>query len=336
MSWLKLSLDASADQLEDTEDALAALGAAALTIVPQDNALPLEPAPGEMPIAPLNRIEALFPLLLDLGDSDDVHTVPLDIEALRIQLAQTLTAHQLRSMDATFVAEQDWQQRALASAVCEHFGQRLWLLPKAAPARSGAVVRLEPGMAFGSGSHPTTRLCLEALARTRLEAGNVLDYGCGSGILAIAALQLGAASAVAVDYDPQALVATQDNASYNGIRCVSDAPHTVTSKQPMDSTLQNTQTPSRPEGSALQICLPEQLDTSARFDVVVANILANPLVELAPRLQSVLRPGGLLLLAGLLDEQATMVSAAFNAVHFDASGPDQLEEGWRLLRGVRL
>lgn len=318
MSWLKLSLAASAQQLDATEALLEELGAAAVTIVPLDDAIPWEPAPGALPMAPRNRIEALFP-------------VEDDFEGMSVQLGQQLQHDQLQTLDATFLADQDWQARALARAVQAEFGGKLWLLPKSAPPQAGAVVRLDPGMAFGTGSHPTTRLCLEALANAPDLGDCVLDYGCGSGILAIAALALGATRGTAVDYDPQALLATRDNATYNGIRCTtpSTAAGPATGRahsQPTDTAQQRAPT--------LRICLPEQFDDSQRFDLVVANILANPLIELAERLQRVLRPGGRLVLAGLLREQAAAVTAAYSQIDFAIDEP-LIEGDWQALVGVR-
>ncbi|MFK7915090.1 MAG: 50S ribosomal protein L11 methyltransferase [Pseudomonadales bacterium] len=312
MSWLKLALAASAEQLDATEAALESLGAQAITVLPLDDAIPWEPAPGELPTAPRNRVEALFAL----GD---------DFEGMSVQLQQALAAEQLQTLEASFLAEEDWQARALSRAVSAQFGGKLWLLPKSAPAQSGPTVRLDPGMAFGTGSHPTTRLCLTALAEAAPLSGPMLDYGCGSGVLAIAALQLGSASGVAVDYDPQALLATSDNATYNGVRCDTAGP-----SDPTAATATQDQ-----ESGALHICLPEQFDDTQRFDLVVANILANPLIELAPRLQRVLRPGGRLILAGLLTDQADSVRAAYEHIEF-ASTPALIDDQWQCLNGVRL
>ncbi len=325
MSWLKLSLDASAAQLEATEQLLTQLGAQALTVVPLDDQIPWEPRPGEQPTAPRNRLEALVPL------SDD-------LEGLRSALALSLSAEQMRSMDACFVADEDWQRRFEANAISAQFGERLWLVPKSAPVPEGPCVRLDPGLAFGTGAHPTTRLCLQALAVSELGGARVLDYGCGSGILAIAAIKLGAAAGTAVDYDPQALVATAENATYNGIVCVTqERSNAQLGAKPAHSVQRpvNDDQQAKDDAAFLEICLPQGLDSNQQFDVVVANILANPLIELAPRLQSALRPGGQLMLAGLLSAQVEAVVNAYPGIRFQALEAEHCEDDWRLLRGQR-
>lgn len=293
MSWLKLSLPASQEDHEALEAAFESLGAAAMTLVPLDDAVPWEPAPGDTPVAPRNRLEALFDLDEDLAGL-----------AARVRAALPISAVDALSFE--FLGDEDWQARALAAAVRCQFGNRLWLLPKDAPAEDGPTIRLDPGLAFGTGSHPTTRLCLEALATAPLAGLRVLDYGCGSGILALAAVQLGARNVWAIDYDPQALVATRDNANYNGV----------------------------PQG-ALQVALPEDLQEQERFDLLVANILANPLAELAPRLQAHLRPGGRLLLAGLLADQGAQVASAYDQIDFEPRARAHQQGDWLLLSGSR-
>ncbi len=162
---------------------------------------------------------------------------------------------------------------------------------------------LDPGLAFGTGTHPTTALCLEWLDGQELAGRQVLDFGCGSGILAIAALLLGAERAVGTDIDPQALEASRDNASRNGI-----------------------------EPARFPVYLPADLP-QRQADVLVANILAGPLVSLAPQLTGLVRPGGLLALSGILAEQAAEVRAAYSA-HFDLD-PTAEREGWIRISGRR-
>lgn len=296
MSWLQLSVAVDRDHADHVSELLSDRGAAAVTLSAAGEEQLLEPLPGQQPLWRQVRLEAL----IDPG---------ADLKALRAAL-QPAGA---RLLDVAFVADDEWQQRWRAHAVRACFGGRLWLVPRdepfdAPPGGSGAapvVLRLDPGLAFGSGSHPTTRLCLAGLAALPLEGLRVLDYGCGSGILALAACLLGARKVVAVDYDPQALVATRDNAAYNDI-----------------------------DQRRLEILPPEALDAAdpAGFEVVVANILANPLTVLAPRLTAMTAEGGRLLLSGLLDGQDRMIRAAYPAVVFETP---VREDDWIRLDGRR-
>jgi ribosomal protein L11 methyltransferase len=164
-------------------------------------------------------------------------------------------------------------------------------------------LRLDPGLAFGSGGHPTTRLCLEWLAGQQLEGLRVLDFGCGSGILGLAAGVLGARQVVAVDHDPQALLATRENAAYNQIT-----------------------------GKQLIVQAPAELSGAGDFDVVVANILANPLLELASWITALLRPGGMLALSGLLANQAEQILEGYPGIRF---GEPMQDGDWLRLSGVK-
>ena len=183
-------------------------------------------------------------------------------------------------------------------------GDRLWVVPSHhdIPAEASVALRLDPGLAFGTGTHPTTRLCLEAIDRLAQPASRVLDYGCGSGVLAIAALKLGAASALAIDIDPQALQATNENAARNDV------------------------------ADQIQTSMPHDLG-DARFDLVLANILAGPLQQLAPSLSNAAEPGATLVLSGILATQVEAVEAAYRDT-FTMSAPIT-HEGWACLVGVR-
>ncbi|MEQ8482815.1 MAG: 50S ribosomal protein L11 methyltransferase [Pseudomonadales bacterium] len=302
MTWLQLSVAVGRDQVDRADAVLQAGGAHAVSLSAAGEEVLLEPLPGQQPLWHQVRLEALL-------EPD------ADLSALRAELAP-LGA---RLVDVQFVAPEDWQQRWRAHAVRACFGGRLWVLPRDEPfappagGKAGAagsavaVLRLDPGLAFGSGSHPTTRLCLAGLAAQPLAGRDVLDFGCGSGILALAACLLGARRVVAVDHDPQALLATRDNAAYNDI-----------------------------DERTLTVLTPEALlgpdQPLWQFDVVVANILARPLIDLAPALCAVTAPGGLLMLSGLLAEQADMVRAAYPEVRFDAPAH---EEEWIRLDGRR-
>ncbi|MCZ6617010.1 MAG: 50S ribosomal protein L11 methyltransferase [Gammaproteobacteria bacterium] len=293
MSWFRVDLEVSADDADAVTDRLQELGAVSMTIrgAGQDGDLVVEPAPGETPLWRRNRVLALFPL-------------DTDLTRLRRALGVCLDTDTLASLDIGFVDEENWLQAWRAHAVEHLFGGRLWVAPRDAVLPVGAtVLRLDPGLAFGTGGQPTTRLCLEWLARWPLEGLRVMDYGCGSGILAIAACLLGAREVYAIDHDPQALLATRENAAYNGVG-----------------------------ETHLAVLGPDELAEPIECDVVVANILANPLVELAPRLVAMTRRGGKLILSGLLPEQAADVMAAYQDVTFDASVRDGT---WIRLVGTR-
>ncbi|MGH8338382.1 MAG: 50S ribosomal protein L11 methyltransferase, partial [Gammaproteobacteria bacterium] len=212
----------------------------------------------------------------------------------------TLPPHEFSLLE-----EREWSREWLKDFKPMRFGRRLWIVPSAcAPPDATAVnIRLDPGLAFGTGAHATTALCLEWLDGTKLTGKTVIDYGCGSGILAIAAALLGALHVWAVDNDPQALTATQDNAARNRVI------------------------------SALKISLPDQLPV-AKADVLLSNILAAPLVELAPCFAAHLKSGGSLVLSGILDSQRDEIHNAY-APWFQFAG-DMQSDGWVRMDGLRL
>ena len=204
--------------------------------------------------------------------------------------------------EITEVAEQNWVQLTQSQFEPIRVNERLWIVPSwhAAPEPGAVNLVLDPGMAFGTGSHPTTRLCLEWLCDSVRAGAGVLDYGCGSGILAIAAARLGAGRVVGVDIDDNALAAAADNAARNEVRL-----QLLHSNQP--------------------IGIP--------FDIVVANILANPLCVMAPLLTALTRPGGRIALSGILKAQTEQVQAAYRPAFELKTGAER--EGWVLLEGVR-
>jgi ribosomal protein L11 methyltransferase len=248
----------------------------------------IEPAPGATPLWRRNRLSALLPL-------------DADVAAVRDSLAMYVPDARF---EVGFVADDEKLAGWRDYAVERCFGGRLWVLPRDAPARSGPTLRLDPGLAFGTGAHPTTRLCLEWLASRDLQGQRLLDFGCGSGILALAACVLGAGEVVAVDHDPQALLATRMNAAYNHVT---------------------------PEQLIVQE--PTQIAAGGGFDVIVANILANPLLELGSEFVALLRPGAALVLCGILADQADRVVNGYPGIRFDAPMRDG---DWLRLSGVKL
>jgi ribosomal protein L11 methyltransferase len=253
------------------EAALFGIGALSITLVDRGDQPVLEPRPGEIRLWDDTLVRALFDEALD-----PVRTLSL--------LAAALGSGVADGARVRAVADQDWERAWLVDWASNRFGARLWVCPTAAdppPQPDAVVVRLDPGLAFGTGTHPTTALCLEAVDSLHWEGRTVTDYGCGSGILAIAALKLGAAAAVGVDLDPQALLATRGNAVLNGV-C-----------------------------DRITVCDPGA--PLAPADRVLANILAGPLIDLMPVLGNACKPLGELVLSGILENQLDSVLAAYRA-----------------------
>ena len=280
-------LDQVEARVEAAEAALFAAGALSVTLTDAVDDAILEPAPGEVRLWPQTVLQALFPAETAGPESIIVLAGALNLPAERISVER--------------VADRVWEREWLKDFHSMRFGRRLWIVPshEEPPAEPGSVcVSLDPGLAFGTGTHPSTALCLTWLDSRLPPAAEVIDYGCGSGVLAIAAAKLGAVRAQAFDIDPQALIATRDNAQMNGVQHIIHV-HEV--------------------ASALR----------APVDVVLANILAGTLVELAPQLCSLLRPGGHLVLAGILERQAQELIDAY-APHAQLQVAQQ-REGWILM-----
>lgn len=291
MPWLELAVDSR--HPEFVEELLLAAGAQAVSQVDAADDPVLEPGPGETPLWPRTRTLGLF-------------GADADLDAVRALLHDSLPADSALQYAERQVEDQDWVRLWLQHAHPLRFGERLWICPTGhrVDADNAVVIDLDPGLAFGTGNHPSTALCLEWLAGADVAQRRVLDYGCGSGVLAIAALKLGARAAWATDIDPQALTASTENAARNGV------------------------------ADALHLVMPDALaPPSADFDVVLANILAGPLVTLAPTLAAHTRAGGDIVLAGLLARQADEVAAAY-APWFDVSRSPE-REGWVRLHGRR-
>lgn len=294
MPFLQLTLSIGSADPAPFEDALLAAGAASITLEDAGDDPVLEPPPGSTPLWPRVRIKALFD---SAAEPDAV------LRELRATLEAALP-------DATFeqIADRAWEREWLKDFRPMRFGRRLWICPGGQrpqldeSAAAPCLIELDPGLAFGTGTHPTTALCLEWLDSAPLQGKLVVDYGCGSGVLAIAALKLGAAAALAIDIDPQALIATRENAARNQV------------------------------AERLTVAGPDEAPRG-RTDVLLANILAEPLLELAPSFAERVTPGGSVVLSGLLRRQEAPVATRY-ATWFDMR-PAIIRDDWALLYGLR-
>lgn len=284
MNWKTITAAATPVSIDRLEQLLWELGAVSVTAEDGGNEPLLEPGPAELPLWQEIAVTGMFEQQVDTG-----------------QVALRLAAAEFSVLQVNELADKVWEREWLDRFQPSQFGNRLWVCPRELqpPPEAEVVMYLDPGLAFGTGSHPTTRLCLEWLD-ANLEPGmRVVDYGCGSGILGIAALLLSAGNVVAVDNDPQALAAAAENALTNGVAGKFEA---------VDSRQMH----------------------AGRADLVIANILAQPLIELAPRLQSLAVSGGRLVLSGIMEGQADRVMRAYPRVAF---GPPLLLDGWVCLSG---
>lgn len=294
MSWLALELEIDGDAAEPLSEALLELGADSVTIEDAAAGLAPEPPPVDERLSgwERNRIRAIVPL-----ETDPARFVRCAAEAAGLPNAPGFQIHTVEA--------EDWVRRTQSQFGPLQVGDRLWIVPswaEAPAAAQTAVLRLDPGLAFGTGSHPSTRLVLawldgQYIGRT---PRSLLDYGCGSGILALAAAKLGAADVVATDTDPQALRTCAENAARNDV--------------------------------AVAVLPPEQI-AARTFELIVANILARPLIELAPTLERFATRGTQLALCGILEGQADDVIGAY-APSFDLSVA-RSDEGWVLVAGTR-
>jgi ribosomal protein L11 methyltransferase len=295
MPFLALSFDAVAADAERWADALLDAGALAIDTADPNAGSSAEiarydePGGGNVGLWPVSRVSALFAADADpraaLGDACSLLGAPMPLHAV------------------VTVDDDDWVRKTQQQfqPICVAPG--MWIVPSwCDPPDPGAInLRLDPGMAFGTGSHPSTRMCLDWLAQNLPAGARVLDYGCGSGILAIAAAKLGATAVVGVDVDEQAITASHDNARLNDVRARFGSP---------------------------------DLLREATYDVVVANILANPLQLLAPLLAAKVRAGGSIVLSGILEPQADAVKAAY--ARWFTIDVWKNEQGWVALAGSRI
>jgi ribosomal protein L11 methyltransferase len=290
LPFLELTLELQGLSPDLAEEAVFGSGALSVTLTDSRDDAVLEPKPGEVRLWPATRLQALF---ADGSDS----------AALRAGLAQQLGIDPAR-IQPRVIADRLWEREWLKDFHGMRFGARLWVCPhhEVVADPEAVIVLLDPGLAFGTGTHATTAMCLSWLDGHAPVGARVIDFGCGSGILAIAALKLGAERAWCHDIDPQALLATRENAQANGVAQATVICATLTA-------------------------LP------AAVDVLLANILSGPLCALAPLFATLVRPGGHVILSGLMQHQEAEVTAAYDA-WFDTT-PIAAREGWVALNAVR-
>ena len=297
MPWIELSLTVRAEQQARIESALEDLGALSITLQDSDADTPderaiFEPGVGETPLWNGIVLQALFDASVDRAGL--VHALS--------DLAPDIPPEHIAFRD---IADQDWTRAWMDAFKPMQFGRRLWIYPWniEPPHDSDAVVvRLDPGLAFGTGTHPTTALCLQWLDSLDLRDKTVVDFGCGSGILAIAALKLGAARVIGVDNDDQAIVASRDNAERNGV------------------------------SEKLDLYTPVGF-VAVDADVLVANILAGPLYDLAPQFAACVKRGGRFAISGILDGQHVELLTRYGE-WFDNLA-SIIHDGWVRIDGVR-
>ena len=289
MTWLQAHLTVGKTRAPLIELLFESLGAVAITLGDAADEPMLEPGPGETPLWQATRITGLFE-----GDTD--------VDALRSAINQALNADSSRSLSLEHLKDRDWERAWLDRFRPMRFGRRLWIRPggQAIDQDDAVAVDLDPGLAFGTGTHPTTALCLSWLDGHDIRGKTIIDFGCGSGVLAIAALKLGARHAIAVDHDPQAVLATRDNAERNGV------------------------------SDRIEVLHSDDFEGHTA-DLVIANILANILIALSAKIAGLLKPGGQLVMSGILREQSQAVAAAY-ADRIDFA-PAEMRDDWVLLHG---
>ncbi len=295
MPWLQLILETTSDNAEPFSELLSEAGASAVTFVDSANQPLYEPSVGETPLWSHTRIIGLF----------DAAT---DMDAVLAQISDAITPHRLPDHRISPLEDKDWEREWMDTFKPMPFGKRLWIVPSWTPIPQPEAINilLDPGLAFGTGTHPTTALRLQWLDEHGANHDEVVDYGCGSGILAVAAAKLGASHVWAVDNDPQALIATHDNAHKNNVAENIDAV--------LPDTLPNLQTP-----------------------LLLANILAQPLMEFAERFSTHVIPGGHIVLSGILAEQAEQAEqVATRYAPWFTMEPATLKDEWVRLNGRRL
>jgi ribosomal protein L11 methyltransferase len=292
MTWLQLKIETSKDDAPQYETLLEEIGAAAVLMEDSADQPLFEPPPGATPLWDATRVIGVFTV-----DSE----IDAIVEYLEARLGHSLPPHRVEVLE-----DKDWVRAWMDHYHPMRFGKRLWVVPSWTPPPEPEATNLllDPGLAFGTGTHPTTALCLEWLDSLDLAGKIVIDYGCGSGILAVAALLLGAKEAWCVDNDPQALTATRNNAAHNGV------------------------------GERVHTFMPEELPADVKAGVIVANILAGPLAMLAPTLAAHSRAGTEIALSGVIRPQVDELREVYGE-WFDMDGLAVKEEDWCRLSGRR-
>ncbi|QSX33286.1 50S ribosomal protein L11 methyltransferase [Shewanella avicenniae] len=292
MPWIQLRLNSNKEHAEALSDVLMELGSVSITFEDSFDTPIFEPKLGETPLWDSTTVIALF------DAADDLDPVIAELKALPYMSSDT-------DYKIEQVEDKDWVREWMDNFHPIKFGNRLWVCPswREAPEPDAVNVLLDPGLAFGTGTHPTTALCMEWLDSLDLAGKQVIDFGCGSGILAVAALKLGAPHATGIDIDYQAIDASRENARRNGVE------------------------------DKLSLYLPEDQPEGIQADVLVANILAGPLRELAPLIAALVKPNGVLALSGLLNEQAEELRSIYSQwFEMDAAAH---KEDWSRLTGRR-
>ncbi|MDD1612244.1 MAG: 50S ribosomal protein L11 methyltransferase [Methylococcaceae bacterium] len=291
MAWQQITVITDEQTAPEVAEMFGDLGAVSVTYMDAEDEPVYEPAIGETKIWSNTQVIALYEM-------------DADLEGVSARVRQAFDAKLLHDWRQEQIEDQAWERSWMEYYHPMKFGDRLWVCPTGQEQQEPGTVcmLLDPGLAFGTGTHPTTALCLEWLAAHDVAGKTVIDYGCGSGILAVAAVLLGAKVAHAVDIDPQALTATFSNAEKNSVQ------------------------------DKIKVYLPEQLP-KMQSDIVLANILAKPLCELCELISDLVIPGGALVLSGILAEQTEQVADAYRSF-IELSAPAQ-QEDWIRLDGLK-
>ncbi|AMW79174.1 ribosomal protein L11 methyltransferase [Acinetobacter sp. TGL-Y2] len=297
MKWLQIHITVDQAQVDFTETLLLSLGAVSVTLDDAEDQALLEPLPGETPL--WNKV-----IVTGIYAQEDGEEI--DVAALEAFIQQQMPDAPLRS---ALMEDQAWERTWMDAYEPIQIGEKFWIVPEwiQAPEPDAVNIKLDPGLAFGTGNHASTFLCLQWLGKTDVKDKIVIDYGCGSGILGVAALLLGAKKVYATDIDPQAVLATQQNAELNGV-------------------LEN-----------LYVGLPEEFNAEfahQKADVFVANILAGPLMALASEFSTLVKSEGEFALAGVIDEQVDDVSRVYSEF-FDILEVEKRDENWCRISGKR-